>query len=135
MRWRYKLLVGLATVATAVGLFLWWVEPPAPPPLLQRVSAAGGWWGACPPEVYEKRLALSPELNQRLAEQFPPGTTEEDLLRGLATQGFLGIEHCRGDDTIRWTMFENHAMRAAVYWKAHEGKIVWTKGFVFHIFL
>jgi hypothetical protein len=135
MHWRSKLLLGFATFLVLAGSFMWWIEPPPPPPLLQNVRAAGGWWGACPPEGNEQKLALSPELNERLVQQFPAGTSQENLVRSLFAQGFQGIEHCRGDETIRFTTFSNGSMRAAVYWKVHEGKIVWTKGFVFHIFL
>ena len=60
-------------------------KPPTPP-LLKDVSAGGGWWGACPPATPEEAsmqaggLALSPELNKRLARLFPVGSLEGNLL-------------------------------------------------------
>jgi len=131
MALRSKLWIGIAVVATVAGMLVWWNQPRPLPPLLQKVTAGGGYWGACPPEAFEP-LALSPELNQRLAVQFPPGTTEEDLTRDLAAQGFRRLENCKGDDSIRSMAFGTNAMRAAVFWKADEGRLVWTKGFVFY---
>jgi hypothetical protein len=84
-------IAGVAAVillAPAAG-FVWWVgiRPmfyPAPPALLQHVTAAGGWFGGCPPRDEQEAImraksgeALSPELNRKLAAQFPPGSPAE----------------------------------------------------------
>ena len=127
-----KLWIGLALVAV-VGSTLVWLNQPKPlPPLLQHVSAASGWWGACPPQLYtQKQLALSPQLNQRLATQFPPDTSqEEELISVLRTQGFGDLSSCKDDSSIYSMIFRASTIHAAVFWKANEGKLVWTKGFV-----
>lgn len=135
-------------VLTPAAVFVWWLEirplfyPPAPP-LLQNVTAAGGWSGGCPPRNEQEAAmranlgeALSPELNQRLAKQFPPGSPEEPLVRSLAAQGFKLLEPCENDTAIhrayfngpvRWGVFD---VNAQVYWKTQNDTLVWTKGFV-----
>jgi hypothetical protein len=135
-------------VLTPAVLFLWWIwigpmfYPPAPP-LLQHVTAAGGWLGACPARSEQEAAeraksgeALSPELNLRLAQQFPPGSPEATLVRSLAAQGFKPLEPCRNDATIRSAHFSGltrgalFAINAVVYWKTENDTLVWTKGFV-----
>jgi hypothetical protein len=121
-------------IFAALALFLWFTHPTLPP-LLRDVSAGGGWWGACPPEGDGRReLALSPELNRRLEDQFPPGTSEQRLIRVVSDQGFHRAASCQSDPTIHIATFGRPDMRAAVYWKSDDaGSIVWTKGFVFYI--
>ena len=95
--------VGLVFAGCVIGgaivfgaILAGWPGPqPRLPPLLTDVTAGGGWWGACPPETTEEPhlregepLALSPELDQRLAQAFPPGSSEKQLLRTLREQGF-----------------------------------------------
>jgi hypothetical protein len=140
-------IVAFIVLTPAVLFVLWiWIVPmfhPQGPPLLQHVTAAGGWFGACPPrneqegaERAKSGEALSPELNQRLARQFPPGSPEEVLVRSLAAQGFRPLEPCRNDATIRSAHFSGptsgalFAINAVVYWKTQNDTLVWTKGFV-----
>jgi hypothetical protein len=143
----------LAFIAlTPVAVFVWGLAvmpmfyPPAPP-LLQNVSGASGWFGGCPPrnaqEAVERATmggeALSPELNQKLAAQFPPGSSADSLTRTLTAQGFQLAGPCQNDSTIhragfggttRGSAFET---RAEIYWKAEGNTLVWTKGFVMFI--
>jgi hypothetical protein len=109
--------------------------PPDPSPLLKDVRAGGGWWGACPPEGDGRRpLAISPELDQRLREQFSSGTPEQHLIAALSEQGFKRVASCANDPTIHQMEFYRGQVRAAAYWKSDDAaNIVWTKGFVFYI--
>ena len=98
-------------VLTPVVLLAWLMivpmfYPPAPP-LLEHVSGASGWFGGCPPgnekdAVERARMgeALSPELNRKLAAQFPPGSSADSLVRTLTTQGFKLTGACQNDSTI-----------------------------------
>jgi hypothetical protein len=121
---------------------------PATPPLLANVSAGGGLWGACPARssdearVQEGRpSAISPELQKRLEENFPPGTAQTKLVDTLQSQGFKLLSSCSGDPSIRIARFTRQGggltdlpMTAEVYWKVNEAKeIVWTKGFVRYV--
>jgi hypothetical protein len=84
--------------------------------------------------------ALSPELNQKLAAQFPPGSSADSLVQTLTAQGFKLTGSCQTDSTIhragfggptRGSIFETHAV---IYWKVEGGDtVVWTKGFVMFI--
>lgn len=123
-----------------------WPGPKPPlPSLLQNVSAGGGWWGACPPQTEEEArlregrpIAISPELNERLARQFPAGTMESVLTDALSSQSFSLLLPCKGDNSIRVAGFQQQGggllsppITAEVYWKVDQsGAIVWTKGFV-----
>src|SRR5436305_936502 len=132
---RRKFLLLMATgVIVALAASLWLIAPEPLPPLLRDARAAGGWWGACPPEGDgRKALALSPELNQRLQDQFPTGTTEQRLIQVLTNQGFQRIEACKSDPTIQVVAFHRRDVRAAVYWKSDgAGNITWTRGFIFY---
>jgi hypothetical protein len=123
---------------------------PALPALLRNVAAGGGLWGACPPDPKEETralpgqtLALSPQLNQRLAQSFPPGSSERGLSDTLSAQGFELLQSCKNDPSIRVAEFSQHGggffsppIVANVFWKADEaGNIVWTKGFVRYVAL
>ncbi len=129
---------GLILFATMTAMF----ARPAPP-LLEHVSAASGWYGACPPknekEAVQRSIgeALSPELNQRLAAQFPAGSREPSLVRTLTEQGFTLAEACQSDPTIRHAWFRGRTRGsifetiAEIYWKTENDTVIWTKGFVF----
>jgi hypothetical protein len=135
-RWKIRFVVSAGAIAALLALFFW-LKSPDLPPLLQNVTTTGGWWGACPPEGDgHQPLALSPELNWRLQDQFPPGTNEQQLLRALSDQGFTQIASCENDPTIHAAAFLQGNVRARVYWKSDDaGSIVWTKGFVFYVSL
>ena len=140
----FAILAGLV-VALPVGEIAYerWSLRPALPPLLKGVRAANGWVGACPPHnereaVWQFRVVLSPELNQRLAEQFPTGSPENALVQSLISQGFTVTRRpCDNDAAILHANFQQrggglfyYPMAANVFWKADSGKVVWTKGFV-----
>ena len=101
--------------------------------------------GGKPPETPEEPhvregepLALSPELDQRLAQAFPPRSNEKQLLKTLGEQGFKFLPPCRGDNSIREAEFNQHGggviwfpLTANVFRKVDEAdNVVWTKGFV-----
>jgi hypothetical protein len=116
------------------------------PPLLQKATAGSGWSSACPSrnEKEQKMIettgqfAVSPEVEQRLRDQFPPGSNESRLIAALTTQGFKQEAPCETDQTIQRASFFRkgtgilpYDIGATVYWKIDEqGRIVWTKGFV-----
>jgi hypothetical protein len=145
-----SIVAGLAAliVMTPTGRIIWtgtmtaMLAPPAPA-LLQHVSSTSGWFGGCPPGTNEPARmggeALSPELNQKLAAQFPPGSSTDSLVRTLTAQGFKLTGTCETDSTIhragfggptRGSIFETHA---EIYWKTENDTVVWTKGFVMFI--
>jgi hypothetical protein len=80
--------------------------------------------------------ALSPELNQRLAQQFPPGSSGPALFRFLMSQGFMQLEPCENDTTVHRAYYNGPIsgvllnINAIVYWKTEGNTLVWTKGFV-----
>jgi len=145
-----SIAAGLAAfiVMTPAGLLIWsatmtaMLAPPAPA-LLEHISGASGWFGGCPPENEKEAVerarwgeALSPELNQKLAAQFPPGSSADSLVRTLTAQGFKLTGPCQNDSTIqragfggttRGSIFATHA---EIYWKTEGDSVVWTKGFV-----
>jgi hypothetical protein len=104
----------------------------------------GGYWGACPsPDGDDARtkyggLALSPRLEARLQEQFPPGTPEAKLVAALADQKFVMLSQCDEDRSVRRAGFTEksggvafYPMTAKVYWKVDDSnRVVWTHGFV-----
>ena len=147
---REWLPIGLLGGAVALAaIFASWAGPKPPlPALLRNVSAGGGWWGACPPETpaeaqeqQGRPVAVSPELNRRLAELFPSGSSERTLVDALRSQGFELMLSCKGDLSIHIAAFVQHGtgllshpMTAEIYWKTDEAdNIVWTKGFVRYV--
>src|SRR5438445_5367667 len=100
------LIVAVLHLLSACSLF----APPEPPtpPLLVNVTAGSGYWGACPPANNTEaqmiqtagKLALSPELNQRLINEFPLGSNESRLIEALTKQGFEMLPPCKADESI-----------------------------------
>ena len=150
--------VGLLLAGFAIGcitvlgaLFAGWPGPkPSLPPILRNVTAGGGWWGACPPETPNaetarkgRPLAISPELDERLSQAFPPGSSEKRLVDTLQAQGFELLSPCNGDTSIHLAAFNQHGggvvaypITANVYWKVDgQGHIMWTRGFVRYLAL
>lgn len=88
----------------------------------------------------DQSLALSPELQERLVHEFPPGSGEQRLVLALREQGFILLPPCKGDRSIRSAAFNQHGggliwdpLTAKVFWKVDDrGKIVWTKGFAWY---
>ena len=114
------------------------------PEILRGVTAAGGLFSACPqrPDFEKNRpLALSPELNNRLANRFPPESDEKLLTSALTAEGFKSAGTCDGDPSIKILAFDSEGrcpscLTAQVYWKADAtGQVSWTKGFVLYKFL
>jgi len=140
-------VLGAAVVLGAI--VAGWPGPkPSLPPLLRNVSAGGGWWGACPPETQDEArerqgrpLATSPELDRRLAQSFPPGSSERKLVDTLRNQGFELLPSCRSDHSIHVAAFDQHGggilfnpITANIFWQVDEAdNIVWTKGFVRYV--
>jgi hypothetical protein len=107
------------------------------PEILWGATAGSGLYGACgwtQDEKQSEALAVSPEFNERLARQFPPGSDEQRLMGTLTAVGFRSIGTCDDDKSIRILRYEGRvvlAMTADVYCRADShGKILWTKGFV-----
>jgi hypothetical protein len=138
------LLVGVVLAFTTMFVGCQRSKPQLPP-LLENVSANGGQWGACPSEAEggarlpeARPLALSPELNLRLAQVFPAGSSEKHLVETLKQQGFELLPPCSSDTYIHAAAFTQHGggllsnpLTASVFWKVDEsGNVVWTKGFV-----
>jgi hypothetical protein len=137
MRWGGLAVLGAAAVLCGWGAYRLWEQ--RLPPLLSNVRAEGGWWGACPDRP-AKDQALSPELNEHLQRQFPPGTPEERLISALAEQRFEPPAPCWDDKTIRSARFYQQGgllaydTRAEIFWKVDQANnLVWTKGFVFYV--
>jgi hypothetical protein len=121
-------------------------EPVKPlPPLLVHATPRGGWASACPARNDEEReeitawgLAVSPEVTARLASQFPPGSSEAELVKSLAHDAFAAPVACATDASIKSASFVREhegdsdlTLKATVFWKADDrAQIVWTKGFV-----
>jgi len=133
-------LVG-AVLALFVAFAIYVGEPKPPlPPLLEGATAGGGWGGTCPdPETdalwRNQPLALSPELDQRLRDAFPAGSSERDLLQTLAAQGFELHPPCESDPTVRFATFRQegglYPLGANVVWQVDSTQtLVWTRGFV-----
>jgi hypothetical protein len=113
-----------------------------PPPLMLRhVTAGGGSTDICPPRDEQAARwrrgspeALSSELDQRLAQQFPPGSQGPMLFQSPMAQGFEQLPACETDSSIHKAMYKGPAafladILAVVYWKTNDDNaIVWTKG-------
>lgn len=124
---------------------------PTLPPLLLGVSEGGGSrWGACPARnVEEARLfegaepKVSPELEARLAQSFPVGSREGELLETLRAQGFELLPRCEADNSVRSAKFAQPGQSlfspgtiAEIYWQVdQDDNILWTHGFVRYVAL
>lgn len=90
--------------------------------------------------VARSKLAVSPELSDRLGRRFPPGSPASALKDELSTIGFEAPSACEADPTITAAAYFQkgsgllaYDVNASVYWKADgEGRIIWTKGFIFY---
>lgn len=85
------------------------------------------------------REALSPELTERLAHQFPTGSDAGQLERSLLSQGFRVIRApCPTAPAIHLAEFRQtgggffaYPIFAQVAWEQNDaGRLVWTKGSV-----
>ncbi len=88
----------------------------------------------------ERKLAVSPELSDRLSRQFPPGSPASALKDELSIDGFEPPSACEADPTIMGAAFFQkggglfaYDVNASVYWKVDgDGKIIWTTGVIFY---
>jgi hypothetical protein len=134
-RFTPSLVLGLAAVAWLCGC-----GSNNIPEILRGATDPGGSGTVCPharlPQLQRSPLGLSPEFNERLARQFPPGSDEQKLVGTLTAVGFQSIGTCEEDKSIRILRFDRRddvfpGVTAWVYWKDDSrGKILWTKGFV-----
>ncbi|SEK13785.1 hypothetical protein [Paraburkholderia diazotrophica] len=128
-----------ATLTLGLMLSAYAQAPNELPTLLRDVTAHGGYWGACPPT--SGALAISPELDSRLKNNFPPGSDGQKLEGTLVKEGFHIDGVCNTDGSIHIAGFFRkgvgllrYDVSAQVYWKVdQEGRVVWTKGFVMYI--
>ena len=143
MRIRFRWIVAIVVLLPIGTLEVLDLMNPSPsiPPLLRNVRAAGGNWGACPhPPPRMNTEALSPELNERLSKEFPPGTNQDYLVETLTSQGFIITDNCKDDNSIHRAVLSLYKIgisekfpivSAEIGWKADQDhRIVWTKGYV-----
>ena len=135
-RSKYWLLTAVVLLPGAAIGWVIWMSSPSPLPPLLKGRLTGGIADGC---SHGHILAgVSPEFNQRLAEQFPAGTRTEQLVRTLDEQGFH-LEPCTRDPTIWQATFCGQSgwrsgPRAHVYWKSDSaGRITWAGGYVFYV--
>lgn len=127
----------------------WWLAPfiwppplkPPTPPLLEGATAQnhGGRELGCPPPDPFGTRSHSPEVEQRLAKGFPPGTLEDRLVAALRQQGFRIEGPCETDASVRRAIFTQsgggfygpYPAMSEVTWKVDgAGRIVWAGGWV-----
>ena len=146
---RHSTVVRRAAILGAVvlGIPLVWIASKTmekPPELLRNATAKGGWYGACPPETEADRisrekmgLALSPELNDRLAQRFSSGSSEADLISELMKEGFSAPIPCKNHASVKQAGFHRSGFfvetNASIFWKVEGQAVVWTKGFISYI--
>lgn len=131
-------------VIAVLNILGWNGSHPRLPPLLRKVTDGGGYSGplaACPyrPAGLENLpLALSPELTERLQQEFPAGSSGGHLGEVLSQMGFSLLPPCNDDPSIGRAEFKQsggpYPLSAWVFWKVDDhGTIVWTKGVVRYI--
>jgi hypothetical protein len=140
-----SLAISTGLIIAAFAAFAGDALTPPTPPLLKDAQAGSGWnSGGCPAHPYDAAFikgpeARSPNVEGRLAQQFPPGTPEQKLVLALQRQGFELAQPCDNDDQIHRAVFRQNGgglwwpypMFATIAWKVDErGRIVWTKAFV-----
>jgi hypothetical protein len=150
LQWRWFALGGAALAALAIIYvaadpymsLVFFTEPlkPPTPPLLDNAHAGDQF--VCPPRSAADEIIArppqmgSPEVEARLARQFPAGTDEKRLITMLRAQGFAPTQECDNDPTIHGATFQQggggfwgpYPVYADIAWKVDDaGKIVWTK--------
>lgn len=148
--WAYIAIVsvtGMLSLTASLGPLKTQKLQPPTPTLLRGGIASGGWWsGRCPPEIAQRNdrgiEARSPEIEQRLSQDLPPGTKAEALVRLLRIQGFTAVKPCESDPTI-WSadfqqkgggVFGPFPHDAIVVWKVDgKGNLVWTESFLIYV--
>lgn len=137
MRLRKSLGMGAIGVAAMLGVLVWIYRPPPLPALVAGASDGNGVGDACGGPI---AADVSPEFNRRLAEQFPPGSESDRLVRTLVAQGFRETHApCANDPAIKSAYFCGRyawrfGPRATVFWKADtDGKLLMTGGALFYV--
>ena len=111
------------------------------PPLVQGASSGGGIGYDCRQGLEpasQPGLAQSPEIVERLRQQFPPGSPSDALRSSLLRQGFSMEGPCSPDRTISWAQFRRNGNEvvANVYWReGPDRRLVWSFGEVYYTFL
>ena len=111
------------------------------PALVQGAKSAGGVGYDCrkaEDPATLSHLAKSPELSQRLQEQFPTGSPTDRLEEALVQQGFILHGPCSPDRTMRWAQFRRNKNEvvANVFWRGGDNdELIWTFGDVAYTFL
>jgi hypothetical protein len=137
--WLSPLVVVGACAAAVYGLYtrLPSFSPPPLPPLLVGARAGFGNWSGC-----EGGDGVSPDLEQRLREQFPPGSSDAPLVAALERQGFATPSFCGPYSTARYACYLGlkdsttgkpipNDVSACVYWKVDDAnRIIWTHGYL-----
>lgn len=105
------------------------------PPLVEGATSNQGVLYDCEQDVVPEsnpEFAQSPEIDQRLSKNFPPGTQSERLRVSLVRQGFELHGRCSSDRSISWARFRRGGDRVArVYWREDKnGRLIWTFGAV-----
>lgn len=132
--------IALWTTFIALGGCEPYVEPTLPP-LLRDATAASGYGVLCePPSDFSTTLELavqSPEIRDRLINDFPPGSPASLLRSALIEQGFNIQANCSLNKSIHWARFQATGQGAnfetivlgMIYWTEDDrGKVVWTSG-------
>ncbi|MGB6536807.1 MAG: hypothetical protein WBF58_12690 [Xanthobacteraceae bacterium] len=137
----------MALVFIAVGALTLFVVPYLLLPPMLRGVTAGGQGDPCHPNQFWENLPAnspsrphgSPELNDRLSHEFPPGTPESKLVHALDRLGFEALPPCENNTSIHSAFFRRKfplEIWARVYWKVDvNDAIVWTRGDVAYTFL
>ena len=135
-------LVGVYDVF-ALNLLSFFVTTPLSPPtptLLLNARSTGGWWdGGCPAGETDQTLTegRSPQIEDSLRREFPPGSSQQALTRSLVTEGFKLDRPCDSDPSVLRATFQQsggglrgpYPAYATVAWKADRaGRLIWTKG-------
>ena len=112
------------------------------PPLVQgATSGSGGTGYDCrtgTEPASDSALAQSPEMTERLRQQFPPGTPTDALRSALLRQGFSVEGPCSPDRSISWAQFRRNGNEvvANVYWReGSDRRLIWSFGEVYYTFL
>ncbi len=119
-----------------LGIFI--SSSTALPPLLRNASSPGGYSDGCPRAkwAYADTSAASPEINERLSRDFPPGSPASMLSAELIKEGFTIDPPCSDDTTIKIASYTQkhyflYQAYGTIYWKVDSaGNIVWSEGFI-----
>ena len=135
-------LVGVYVATNPYVLLIFFTTPLKPPTPALLANAQAGDQLICPPHNPEEAILArppqsgSPQVEARLARQFPAGVDEGRLVATLRAQGFRLVQECDNDPTIHDATFAQegggfwgpYPVYADIAWKVDQAdKIVWTK--------